>query len=348
MSELQLGLLVIGAAVVAAVLGYNKWQESRYRREAEASLSPHGEDVLLRTAGPASRVEPTLDPEPASPATIAPVVPTLPSAAVLSEAIDCIIELQCAEPVEGHDVVAASVRALANIAKAVNIEGAVGDGWEALRREGSYRRVRVGMQLVDRRGPVRPQDLAGFESAVADMGASVGATALPADLEGAARTAATLDRFSGEVDVQIAVHIVKAGEPLTGGAISDMAHAAGLALDHDGRFRRRDGEGRELYSLVNEEAAPFHAASLTTLRTSAILAELDVPRAAGGAATFAPFRDFCLQAASALGATLVDDNRTALGKPSFDAIAAQLQPVYENMKAHGIAAGSPLALRLFS
>ena len=32
MSDLQLGLLAIGVAVVAGVIAYNRWQETRVRR----------------------------------------------------------------------------------------------------------------------------------------------------------------------------------------------------------------------------------------------------------------------------------------------------------------------------
>ena len=51
MSELQVGLLVVGAVVVTAVFLYNKWQERRYQREAEARFASHREDVLMRSGG---------------------------------------------------------------------------------------------------------------------------------------------------------------------------------------------------------------------------------------------------------------------------------------------------------
>ena len=50
MSDLQFGLLAIGAVVVIAVLAFNKWQEVRFRREAEGSLRSRHDDVLMETA----------------------------------------------------------------------------------------------------------------------------------------------------------------------------------------------------------------------------------------------------------------------------------------------------------
>ncbi len=55
MSELQIGLLVVGAVIVAAVFLYNKWQERRYRREAEAGFASQREDVLMRSGGGAGQ-----------------------------------------------------------------------------------------------------------------------------------------------------------------------------------------------------------------------------------------------------------------------------------------------------
>ena len=47
MTELQMGLIGLGAAAVVGVLGYNKWQEMRHRKVAEAMLKPQHDDVLL-------------------------------------------------------------------------------------------------------------------------------------------------------------------------------------------------------------------------------------------------------------------------------------------------------------
>ena len=99
MSDLQFGLLAIGAVVVIAVLAYNKWQEARFRREAERHLTSRHDDVLMGTAkdraaergvpaatverpqsarsgeGSRERIEPTFDDPQAG---TVPAVPTVP------------------------------------------------------------------------------------------------------------------------------------------------------------------------------------------------------------------------------------------------------------------------------
>ena len=60
MSDLVLGLLVLGAVLFAGVLAYNRLQERAARRAAERAFRSQHSDVLLEE--PPRRVEPTLAP----------------------------------------------------------------------------------------------------------------------------------------------------------------------------------------------------------------------------------------------------------------------------------------------
>ena len=50
MTELQMGLIGLGAIAVVGVVAYNKWQEVRQRRQAEQALKASHPDVLLDAA----------------------------------------------------------------------------------------------------------------------------------------------------------------------------------------------------------------------------------------------------------------------------------------------------------
>ena len=69
MSDLQIGLLFIGVVVIAAVVVYNRMQEARFRRRAEASFGRNGGDALLESPTPVStdRIEPLMSPSAADP-----------------------------------------------------------------------------------------------------------------------------------------------------------------------------------------------------------------------------------------------------------------------------------------
>ena len=46
-SELQIALIGAGLAAVVLVVGYNKWQERKHRRDAERAFRSDHRDVLL-------------------------------------------------------------------------------------------------------------------------------------------------------------------------------------------------------------------------------------------------------------------------------------------------------------
>ncbi len=355
MSDFQLALLGIGIVLIAAVFAYNKWQEARYRKIAEAGLKSGTSDVLLHSSAPQPareepRIEPILNP-PSEPPQAAPrgsaAQPIAPQAGARSEAIDFIVPLEARRPVPGAQVLAAST-GLAAFKSRARCEGMAAQGWEAVVADASYARMRAGLQLADRRGAVRAEELAAFRDAVVAMAAKLQAEPAPPAPEAALAAAASLDRFCEQVDIQMAVHVVSAESAFAGTKIRALAEASGLRLEADGRFHHRDEEGRESFILANEESTPFSPQSMKQISTSALLLELDVPRAPGGADALARFRLFAEQLASSLAGRLVDDNRAPLDAAAFQAITGQLKAVYQTMQAQGIPPGSPLALRLFS
>ncbi len=355
MSDLQLALLAAGVAVVGAVLAYNKWQELQYRRRAEASFRAEREDVLLRGSPPA--------PEPAAAERIEPFVaaqdrPVLePEAArgtaaapLLSEALDYIVTIEAAEGLAGDEILAAIDGVRHRCSKAVAWEGfdEAESRWHPLRADRGYAQMRAGLQLVDRRGAVKPAELETFAAGVRDAAAGLGARAEVPDARPALARAAEIDRFCGDVDICIALNVISPAGAFSGAKVRSLAEAAGLALEPDGAFRRRDGSGRVLYELANLEPVAFEAETLKALTTRGLTLQLDVPRAPGGERTFVQFSEFAQQLARSLGSNIVDDNRRPLGSAGFDAIRTQLRGVYKSMEARGIDAGGALALRLFS
>ena len=349
MSELQFGLIAVGALVVAGVFLYNKWQEQRYQRDAEAAFGARHDDVLMRSGGQAAparapeRIEPSLSPQVSAPGTEAQ------ARQVLDESFDFIIPIEGAEHVAGASVLDAAGPALDRCARSVHLEGFDEKlaAWELIEAGRDYSRMRAGLQLVDRRGPADAEEVAAFGAAVEEVAASLGMLATMPDPERALEHARELDRFCGEVDIRIAVHLVNESAPFPGAKVEAAAKGAGFELDEpDGKFRCRDEAGRVICALANQEPIPFKVDSLETLSTRGVTLELDVPRAPRGA--FAGFRELAERFARQLDARIVDDNRQAVGAGAFQAIAAQLQAVHSAMEARGIVPGSALALRLFS
>jgi FtsZ-interacting cell division protein ZipA len=375
MSDLQLGLAVIGVIVIVAVIAYNKWQERRLSQHAERDFGSRHEDVLVQRsaapeeAAPASAApigpaiehervehtigEPALDeaPSAAAPARAAPA-PATAGHVVLDPAIDAIVGLECARPVAGLDALEKAQALLdEGLVKPVHWEGydAAIEAWGPLHADRRYELLRVGLQLANREGPAGEEDLGAFLTGVQEVALALAAEPVFPEPEEMIQQARLLDGFAAEVDVQIGLNVIStATQPFAGTKLRALAEANGMQLGRDGRYHRFDDHGNELFALANSEPMPFHGETLKGLSTHAVTVLLDVPRAPGSSSTFRLYLDFARQLEQSLGGMLVDDNKRPIGQAALDSIGRQLETIYDAMDARGIPAGSAAARRLFS
>ena len=338
MSELQIGLLAIGAAVVTAVLIYNRVQERRAKRDAERNFRSGHDDVLLgqpvmaQGADLSSGIS-SESPHQAPGATARAAAPD--GAAQPDPAIDYIIEFASEHPVA---------------------QGALREHWAAIERRHARRALlagsaddrswRAGLQLVSRDGAIGEADLIEFRSAVETLAASVGASVSAPEMRVAVEAARALDEFCAESDIQVVVHLT--GGPFAGTKIRAAAESSGLALEADGRFALRDDTQRLLYTLGTRDGAAFSAATMRDAMPHALSLSLDVTRAPDTQRSFESMARLAHQLASVLGGSIVDDNGHALDERALAAIAIQLESVRARLEARGVTPGSPTALRLFS
>jgi len=229
MSELQLGLLAIGAGVIASVFFYNKWQERQYRRKADSGLAPSREDVLLREGGPPDRVEPVLGPLDTEP-TDRVALAAHASIPVLSDHVDLVVPIEMAEEVSGGEVLQAVAEIFQYRSRFAQWEGfdETTQSWGALRPDQEYSMMRAGLQLSDRRGAASVEEIAAFGAAVEKTAAALGALATVPDAESAAARAAELDRFCSDVDIRVAVHVVTGQTPFPDDQMREFADIAGF------------------------------------------------------------------------------------------------------------------------
>jgi hypothetical protein len=377
MSDLQLGLLAAGIAVVVGVIAYNRWQEIGVRRRTQDAFAPrHGRgqaDALMDSA--AGTAETGLAREThAAPAQIdralehtlehtlvaeaaAPPAPQGEASgglgdAGLDAAVDYIVELHCARPVTGAEL-AGHAQALVdeNLIHRVHWEGYDESRalWRPVGPDSRCLRLRVGVQLTSRSGPLGEDDLTAFCGEIRELALTLAAQADFPDTTEAVARAQELDRFCSAVDVQIGLSVIGSeSHAFPGSKLRLLAESAGMAIGRDGRFHRRAEDGSELFSLANLEPMPFHAETIKTLQTRGVTALFDVPRVAASASAFRRFIDFAHQLEHSLGGVLVDDNRKPIGQAALEAIGQQLEHIHRTMAARGIPAGGPLALRLFA
>lgn len=194
MTDLQFGLLLVGAVAVAGVLIYNRLQERATRRDAERSFGSEHPDVLLGESG--ARREPTLEPvgqAAEDPPVQAPPRRTPPTGAAPDPGVDYVIALTGGTP-------EAIVEKWAGLSRRF--------GNRALLAEADSGTLYAGLQMVSRKGPVTEAELLEFRSQVETLAAAHAAAVAAPEMRVALEAAQALDRACGEVDVQIALHVV--------------------------------------------------------------------------------------------------------------------------------------------
>jgi FtsZ-interacting cell division protein ZipA len=417
MTELQLGLIGLGATAVVGVFGYNKWQEYRQRKLAEDVLKPHHADVLLgdgpkatsepvvaqrtepeiRIETPAhgnERVEPIfVDPHPTAPsdemiaapadlpmpetpvvetpaapehtpakvqaevpADVPDELPELPAvdlpAELLDPRLEFIVAMELVEPASAMDILHSQRSALLRLNKPVHWVGYNERTREWVRlapdSELKLRRLRVGLQLVNRMGPLSDGDMTIFTNAMRALADELMAVAdMPSSR--VLDQAADIDQFCAAVDLEIGLNLVSRASAFSGTKIRALAEAAGMVLGIGGAFTRYDDNGRVLFSLQNYESTPFSADMLRTLTTHGLTFLLDVPRVDHGERTFMQMTEIARRFADTLNGALVDDNRQPLSESQLDHIRREfIGKPQATMLSYGLPAGSPQALRLFS
>ena len=358
MSDLQLSLLLIGAMVVGAVLVYNWMQERSLRRRLKQAFGEAPEDVLLRrgdvAAADGERVEPKLPGQPVpvrgDPPAAAPGRPAASFARIPDPALDYVAELHADNPLPDAAIDELLSR-IAGCAKPTPVSGfdAESGEWEELVRGGGYRKLRVGLQLVNRSGAVTATHLAMFCDAIQSCSERVSGRAICPDAQAALDTARDLDAFCAAVDVAIGVNVIaEEGGAFSGTQIRALAEASGFKLEPDGVFHFRNERRQTQFTLDNHEPAPFLPERLKSLTTRGITLMLDVPRVEEGLAVLDRMLEIGHGLAAALGGRLVDDNRARLTDAGMARIREQVRSIHAAMAVRGMAAGDERALRLFA
>ena len=308
MSDLQIGLLAVGALVVVGVLLYNGLQERRARRAAERAFGSQHADVLMEESG--QRREPSF--EPAARREPAPETAPLPD-----ERLDYVIELAPRQPVSAAEVGSLWAQFAHRFAgRALLAVSADRRGWRPLAQAGSCAAIRAALQLANRTGPVSEAELIEFRAAADTLAAGLGASVQAPETRRALETARELDQLCAEADIQVVLHVV----PQAGGSFE----------------MRATEQGPQEPFAVAQRADGAYSLSLDVPRTA------DVRR--GYDAMVLRARDL----SAALGGVIVDDNGRALDERALASIGAQLDAVRAALAERGIEPGGPAALRLFS
>ncbi|MDP2760099.1 MAG: cell division protein ZipA C-terminal FtsZ-binding domain-containing protein [Sideroxyarcus sp.] len=344
MTEFQSSLLIIAVAVVVAVYAYGWWQQWRYRhslKRIEAAVASES-SLQERVAPPSAGQD--------SGHFIADGAPD--TCTMLDEQTDYIVSMTPKFPL-GAQALERIWQRRFDFGKTLRACGcnAANGVWERIIPESrtTYSELKVGLQLVDRDGAISETRLADFRELLGEIGRKEDADMVLPLVDSAMERARELDAFCAEVDQIIGLNLVcGADRPLFASEVAGVVQPMGMSLQADGTFHLFAADGATLFTLSVSDDTPFQHHTLDQMRVGSLTLLLDIPRVSDPVKHFDAMTLFAMELATALRATLVDDQRVLLAKGALEQIRARVAAVEQRMVQGGIAPGSVQAMRLFS
>ena len=359
MTPLQLGLVVLGGAVLVAVLLYNRWvarsvQPRRARSPASSRVEPDqggGESVS------GERLDPVLDTgdhglEGGQTRVPGSGLPAAGPHAILHEQLDALVALSADSVVSGDAVLAAlpGSRRIGSKPFWVEGRGTESPDWELPRHGQRYGALRAGIQLANRTGPLNEIEFSEF---VVKLHAFADALQLAADfpdmMQEVAR-ARELDQFAADHDAQLSFTIRATRAAWSPGYLTQHAGVQGFVPGAlPGRMvlpAAQQGAAPVLVLQFETQAALSEDPDQAALRQFTIT--LDVPHVARSERPFVRMREAANHLARAMEGLITDDSGQPLNAEAMDRIGADLEVLYDALESRGLQAGSGLARRLFS
>lgn len=270
----------------------------------------------------------------------------------LDALIDVIAPIALDGVVSGDAAIAALPGTRRAGSKPFFIEGLnpLGNGWEPPHLGRRYSAFQAGVQLANRSGALNEIEFSEFVmKAQAFADAVGGAPDFPDMIEQVAR-ARELDQFAGAHDAQLGFSLRARTTAWSPGYVQQQAGKLGfIAGAIPGRMvlpASQPGLPPVLVLSFDTQAALAEDLAQAALHEVAL--SLDVPQVSRDEQPFERLREAAQELARTMDGVITDDNGTPIYLEAMDAIAQDLQHLYDALDQHDLSAGSPQARRLFS
>ncbi|VUZ28999.1 Uncharacterised protein [uncultured Comamonas sp.] len=266
--------------------------------------------------------------------------------------LDAIALLPLEQPLAGETILQVQPTTRRAGSKPFQVEGqnATTGQWEAVRSGQRYRQLQAGVQLANRLGALNEIEFSEFVAKVQTFADTLGvAVELPDMLHEVAR-ARDIDQFASQHDAQLSFMLRPARAAWSPGYIAQQAAALGfVTANMPGRMVLPAPEaGLPPLLTLAFDAQAAQAEDLDRTAVYDLLLSLDVPQVAQA---LAPFERLCAALQSlgeSMDGVLCDPDGNPLQPDMLGQIGVDLDGLYAALAAHALAAGSPLARRLFS
>jgi hypothetical protein len=346
MSNLQLGLAIAGGVVLAAIVAHGAWTSNK-NAPKQALPEDRGDEPSLDGDAPDFESD-GADPRPLS----------LP-AALKRPAMDSLIDVIAGVALDGSVGLVSGEAAIAAMpstrragTKPFSIEGfnVETHAWEVPHPGQRYSNFQAGVQLANRSGALNEIEYSEFVVKTQAFADAIGGTAdFPEMLEEVAR-ARELDQFASAHDAQLGFTVRALRAAWSPGYLQQNAARLGFVAGViPGRMvlpASKEGLPPVLVLSFDSQAALAEDPAQSALRELDL--HLDVAQVDQAERPFERMREAAKSLAEAMDGVVTDDNGQPLAEQNMDVIGAELAALYVTMEQRDLAAGSPLARRLFA
>lgn len=345
MMSLQLGLLLLGVLLLLAMVAYSAWLARKNKpRQAE----PVDPGLAASLEG---RIEPHLSAHPldGDPFASSPVPEKKPA---LDPLIDAVAPIALDTPVSGEAVLAALPSTRRVGSKPFFIEGfnAQGQRWEPPSAGQHYSQLQAGVQLANRSGALNDIEFSEFVMKTQNFCDAINGTPDLPVMRNEVNRARELDQFASGHDAQLVLMVQARRAAWSPSYIQQTAARLGFVMG--------SMAGRLVIPASTSGLPPVVSLNFDTLTALAddptqsalrqITLGLDVAQVDRNEKPFERLREVADALALEMDGMVTDDQGAALSPEGMTVIASELEQLYDMLAQRELAAGSPLARRLFS
>jgi hypothetical protein len=344
MSNLQLGLAMLGGILLAAVVAYNAWVTRK--------SAPRKADAVADPSPDTDRQDPGFEGAPLThPADGSGDGRGSDKRAGLDALIDVVAPLALEAAVSGDAILAAmpGTRRVGSKPFAIEAQHATTGEWETPRPGQRYTAVQAGVQLANRHGPLNDIEFSEFVMKAQNLADAIGAAPEFPEMRDEVLRARELDQFASTHDAQLGFTLRAVQAAWSPGYVQQHAAKLGFVVGAlPGRMVLPGAESMApvLSLLFDTQAALAEDPEQSALREVSLL--LDVAHVARSEQPYQRMREVAAALGSTMDGMLTDDQGHRLTEEALDRIGADLETLYAALEARDLHAGSVLARRLFS
>lgn len=341
MSDLQIGLILLGVLLILVVVMFNWWQDRRIRRKMQEHFPEREQDPLMGAQPQAPvRREPGF-----GPAVVQGGETSGDDEAEVDPGTEVVIDISFAQPVAAAQL----QQAVQGLARAGNKPVRIfaereGGGHRArLRANESYVSMQLAVLLANRNGPLTDIEWSQLWSTAQALAERFDGVIEAPEQDEVTQRAVQLDQLCAGLDAQVGL-ILRLNEAVSAGEARQVLEDAGF-LPYGWQLAWMSDTGVPRFTALFDGMPPQDLKSDSVSRVDLLL---DLPNSPADEQAFSRMASVGRDLARRLHAELLDDQGRPVSDGADETIDRQLFDLYRNLEQAGFEAASERTVRVFS